>query len=76
MIITATMTLATREMIIASQGVGAGTGAGAGGGAGAVGAGYATAGAVIDGTVAVITTGLTGADFTVNVPVSPLTSTL
>lgn len=61
---------------MASQGVGTGTGAGTVGGAGAVGAGYSTDGADIDGTVDVTTTGLTGAGFTVNVPVSPSRSIL
>lgn len=68
--------VATREMIIASQGVGSGTGAGTAGGAGAVGAPVVTGGTVIDGTFDVISTGVTGTDFTVNAPVSPLTSTL
>lgn len=62
--------------MIASQGVGAGTGAGTAGGTGAVGAGYSTDGAVTEGTVDVITTGLTGTALTVNVPESPSMSTL
>jgi len=60
---------------MAVQGVGAGTGAGAAGTAGAVGAGVAE-GTVIEGTVDDITTGMSVAAFTVNIPERPSISTL
>ena len=69
------MTATTTEIMMAGHGNGAGTGAGTAGGAGAVGAGYSTAGAVIEGTVDGMTTGPTGDGFTVNVPDSPSIST-
>ena len=61
---------------MAVQGVGAGTGAGVAGTAGAEGAGAWAAGAVIEGTVDVITTGPTDNALTVYVPDCPSISIL
>ncbi len=63
-------------MMIAIIGTGAGTGAGTAGGDGAVGVGYATDGAVIDGTVDFITIDARGTALMANVPDWPSILTL
>ena len=70
------MAVTTKDMMMASQGVGAGTGAGTAGSDGAVGAGYTTSGAFTCGTEGAITIGAVGAAVMVNVPDRPSILTL